>query len=212
MQVFQRLLLLAALFPMALAGAAFAERPEGRAGGFGMHRDRGPERFIEEHAEELGLSAETREAMEEIAADSRARSEELREASSADRDAMHALMKEPLPDEDAVMKLSDKMSANHREMKKSRLEAMLEIRKLLTEEQRAKLVEIRESKPRGRGGPLGSCRQDIEDLCVEAEPGRATLQCIVERWDMLSDGCRSSFERTGRHRPRHGKGGPPDVD
>lgn len=203
-----RTLVLALLLPVGviLAGAALAEPRGDRTRDWGKHRDRGPERFIEEHADELGLSPETRKAIEKIAADARTRGKTLREAASADREAMRELLQQPLPDEDEVMELTERLGASHLEAKQNRLSAMLAIRKLLTEEQRAKLVEIRESRALDRrsGGPLRSCREDVAQVCPEAEPGRSMLQCLSENWEQLSADCRASFERGGRHRARRG--------
>jgi Spy/CpxP family protein refolding chaperone len=211
---------------LTLAGAALGEAPGGRHRERGKHRDHAADRFIEQHAEELGLSPETREEIAKIAEGSRARAEELRAASGAGREAMHELLRQPLPDEDAVMALSDEISARRAEAKKNRLGAMLAIRKLLTEEQRAKLVEIRkvkrsertertersEQSDRRPGKGRRACREDVAEMCPEAKPGQSTLQCMVERWQDLSEECRASFEERGRRWPRRGWREDPPID
>jgi Spy/CpxP family protein refolding chaperone len=82
MRLHLRILALAIWLPIALTFATVSSAGMDRdhPHGFGG-RDHGPERFIEQHADELDLSPETRAAIENIATDSRARAEALRERS-----------------------------------------------------------------------------------------------------------------------------------
>jgi len=203
-----RALALGALLPVALLGPAQAlAKPPG---GHGHPDEEGPERFIERHADELELSPETREAIEKIAEESRARARKLHEESAGDWESFRALLQESLPDEDEVMKRADEMSANRLAARKNRLHAMLAIRELLTEEQRAKLVEIRESDPRRRRGRghFHACGAEVAKVCSEAEPGQSMLRCLADHWDELSGETQQSFERGAPMRgPREGRGG-----
>lgn len=195
---------IAALAAMGLAGVTLAESPD-RDRGFrgprgGPSHDRGPERFLEEHADELGLDAETRRAIEKVIEESRERAEAGREASKADHEKMRALLQQPMPDEKAVMELVESSNAGRLEQKKNRMEAMLEIRKLLTDEQRAQLVGIREARrgSHSRSGAMRACRRELPEVCPDSAPGRETLQCMSENWDELSEDCRGSFDGRGR--------------
>jgi len=192
-----------ALGAMGLGGVGLAE-PLHRDGGFRGHRggmhDRGPQRFLEEHADELGLDSETRAAIEKIIEDSRERAEANREAGKTDHEDMRSLLQESMPDEKAVMDLVESTSERRLEQRKNRMGAMLEIRKLLTDEQRSELVRLREARRAARGGfgPMRACRHELSEICPEAARGRETLQCMSEKWEELSEDCRESFDRRGR--------------
>ena len=107
------------------------------------------EHVLERHAGELGLDADTRAAIRAIAAkarlDERPASEELRTL----HEQMRTLLEGDSPKLDDVMQWADRIGAAETELKKSRLRTMLEIRTLLTPEQRQKLVKIFEER-RGR--------------------------------------------------------------
>jgi Spy/CpxP family protein refolding chaperone len=103
-----------------------------------------PARFIEENAERLGLDAETRAAIQEIAAGSRAAERELRGRIRDAHGHMRELLEADQPDESAVMAQADVIGALEVEERKKMLSAVLRIRALLTPEQRAELVRIRE--------------------------------------------------------------------
>lgn len=188
---------------------------------------RGPDpgRFVDEHADELGLDDDARESIQAIVDASRLRSEQMRGEIRSEHEKMHELLSQSSPDEAAVMSQNDRIGALKSRQRKNRLEAMLAIRKLLTPEQREQLIGIREGRRRDRGegrgcteeagpgggercgkgrrGPLAGCREDVADLCSGAEAGRARLQCLDAEWENLSDDCRAAFEGRGRRGPRH---------
>jgi Spy/CpxP family protein refolding chaperone len=160
-----------------------------------QRRDHGPERIIERYADQLGLSAETRTAIQQVIDESRARGEAIRENLRGEHEALHELLKQPLPDESAVMAQAEAISALELSAKKNRFRAMIAIHGLLTPEQRDELVAIREeAEARRKARPMRACREDLANLCPEAGPGRAMLECLSGSWDRLSEGCRSSFE------------------
>jgi Spy/CpxP family protein refolding chaperone len=187
--------------------------PEGRAHRWGHRGDRGPERFIEQHAEELGLSAESLEAIEKIVDDSRARSEALHEELRGEHEALRALLEQEMPDESAVMAQAEAINARKLQAHENRLGAMIAIRHQLTPEQRQELVRIREERvQRGKKlWALRACRDDVGDLCPEAGRGRAALTCLSDNWDELSEECRAVFEDGPRRRAfgRSDRSGPP---
>ncbi len=141
------------LVGLTLAGSSAARPPSGGPGGPGGH---GPGRLIDEHADELGLDEETREAIQRIVDDSREDAEGFHEELRALHDAMRTLLSQDEPDEAAVMQQAETIGKVETEMHKHRLSTLLAIRALLTPEQRAELTRIREEtrgERRGRGGP-----------------------------------------------------------
>ena len=145
----------------ALATAAFAQ-PLGPAPGDGPPGPHGPppfERVLERHADELGLDADTRAAIRAIAARARKDERPASEEVHALQEQMRALLDADSPKLDDVMQWADRIGAAETELRKRRLRTMLEIRALLSPEQRKKLVEIFEQrrgwrkKFRGDGPP-----------------------------------------------------------
>jgi Spy/CpxP family protein refolding chaperone len=200
------------LIGLAFPFAALA-RPPGPPDGPFHHRGppRGPEsdRFIEWWVEELGLGPETIEAIDKIREESRERDEALREELRDGYEALHDLLNQEVPDESAVMAQAEAISALKLEAHKNRLRAMMAIRLLLAPEQRQELIRIlEESHLRHKYGPMARCGDDIAKVCPEAEPGRAALKCLSDKWDDLSEECRAVLEG-GRGR---GFGPPPPFD
>jgi Spy/CpxP family protein refolding chaperone len=187
------------LIGLAVPVASLAQPPGPRDGPrhrWGHHRGPEPDRFIARHAEELGLSAETLDAIEKIVDESRVQSEAIREKLRGEYEVLHGYLTQEMPDESAVMAQAEAIEALKLAAHKNRLRAMIAIRNQLTPEQRQELVRIRDERmPRGRKrGPMSACRDDLARLCPEAEPGQSTLQCLSSRWGDLSDACRGAFE------------------
>lgn len=138
----------------AFAAVAQPPGPEPGGGPPGIGR-RGPhgrppiEHVLERHADELGLDADTRAAIREIAAQARQDERPVSEQVRALHEQMRKLLDGDSPKLDDVMQWADRIGAAETELKKSRLRTMLEIRTLLTPEQRQKLVKIFEER-RGR--------------------------------------------------------------
>ena len=111
--------------------------------------------MLDRHAEELGIDANARAAIREIAAKAR---EDERPAAEEVR-MLHEQLRKRLegdaPKLDDVMQWADRIGAAETELKKQRLRTMLEIRTLLTPEQRQKLVTIFEER-RGRRSGFGA--------------------------------------------------------
>jgi len=113
------------------------------------------DRFVERHGDRLGLDEETRAAIDAIVEQSRAEGEGLREEREAAYRELHSLLEQDTPDESAVMRQVDRVGEVGTRGHKHRLKTMLEIRALLTPEQRQQLVEIREEERDKRGGRRG---------------------------------------------------------
>ena len=175
----------------------------------------GPDRFIQEHASQLGLDEETVEAIEAIVDESREQTREQREELRELHREMRDLLSQDTPDEAAVMEQADAIGQAEVALHKHRLGALLKIRGLLTEEQRAELAEIRgEMRKRWRGPQIEACEADVDQFCPDSETPWSRKGCIRDHWEELSPECRDGIEdarsrfRGGRHRWGHrGRGG-----
>jgi Spy/CpxP family protein refolding chaperone len=119
----------------------------------GSHRD--PGAFIEKNAEALGVDAETLTAIRNIVEKSRGSVDSLQSGLRESHEGMKALLDQGTPDEAAVMKQAEAIGAAETAMQKHRLGTMLEIRALLTSEQREEMARLR-----GAGCPMhqgGGC-------------------------------------------------------
>lgn len=141
------------------AVAAVAQQPGREPGdgppGMRRHGPHGPppiENLLERHADELGLDADTRTTIRAIAAKSRQDAEPVAEQLRALHEEMRRLLDGESPKLDDVMQWADRIGAAETELKKLRLRTMLEIRALLTPEQRQKLVQIFEERRGHRRG------------------------------------------------------------
>ena len=136
--------LFAALLLLVVAAPAVAGGPH--------HKKPPLDAILERHAERLGLDAETLARIRATADASRPEHERLEEQLHALRREMHQLLSVDAPDPDAVMQLADRIGAAETELDKHRLATLLEIRTLLTPEQRRELVRIHEERRRERHG------------------------------------------------------------
>ena len=107
--------------------------------------------MLERHADRLGLDAETQDAIDRTAQESRAEREALHSELRGLHEQMRALLSQPQPDEAAVMQQADRIGAAEVALEKSRLRSMLRIRALLSEEQLAELVEIHRERRESKG-------------------------------------------------------------
>jgi Spy/CpxP family protein refolding chaperone len=157
------LLLCASLLAISgFAAAAVAQPPDREPGDGppGMRR-RGPhgpppiERVLERHAGELGLDADTRATIRAIAAKARQDEAPLDEQLRVLHEEMRQLLDGESPKLEDVMQAADRIGAAETELKKRQLRTMLEVRALLTPEQREKLVKIFEERRGRRKGPEG---------------------------------------------------------
>jgi Spy/CpxP family protein refolding chaperone len=151
------LLLAAQGFALAAVAQPPGPDPERGDGPPGM-RHHGPppiDAVMERHAEELGLDDTTRAAIQEIAARSRLVEQPLTQQLHDLHDGMRNLLETDSPNLDDVMQWADRIGAVETELKKQRLRTMLEVRALLSPEQRQKLVKLfeeRRARRRGFGG------------------------------------------------------------
>ena len=194
----------AVLVVLTLAGVSSARPPFGPP-----DSDRDPGAFIEENAEALGLDDETLTAIRGIVEQSKAKGDQLHTRLHESREQLKALLDQSAPDESAVMKQIETIGAAETEMHKHRLGTMLEIRALLTPEQREQMTQFRdESRGRWRHALREACQEDLETLCPDAADRWARKQCLRDQREKLSAACRDALEDSLRaHRGPHG-GGP----
>ena len=162
----------------------------------GPHDDP-PGHFIAEHAEELGLGEETRAEIRGIVGRSHEQSRELRRTHHQAAQVLHQLLELDEPDRSSVMNQADVVGQLESQRRKLRLGAMLDIRSLLTPEQRRQLVELRPSDRSDRGSDrrperfqrrhrMRSCRPDAERLCTDSDRPRDILQCLRKKREELA--------------------------
>jgi Spy/CpxP family protein refolding chaperone len=195
--------LTALLAGVAIASVGFAQPPFGgpRPGG-------GPDRFTAEHAAQLGLDDPTREAIDQIVDESRMRAREIRGELRGLHQEMHELLSQKTPDEAAVMLQAEAIGQAETELHKHRLETLIRIRALLTDEQRAELIEIRgETRAQWLQPLIDSCQTDVDQFCPEAEDRWSQRRCLRQRWEEISPECQGAIDaakgedRRGRRQP-----------
>jgi Spy/CpxP family protein refolding chaperone len=190
---------------LAVASAGSARPPfGGHHGPGGHHPGHGPHGFIEEHAAQLGLDEATRGAIDEIVDESRERGRELRRELRGLHREMHHLLSQDAPDEATVMQQADAIGQVETELHKHRLAAIIKIRSLLTEEQRAELTRIRqETRAQWLPPLIEACEADVDQFCPEAEAPWSRRRCMDDHWQELSPVCQDAIE-AGRGKLRRG--------
>jgi Spy/CpxP family protein refolding chaperone len=127
---------------------------QGRRGGGGPG-PAGLVRMLERNAAQLGIDAATLERARGIETAAQERSGKLSERQRAEREAMRKLLDADAPDEAAVLAQADVMGQLDTDLRKQELRSMLEIRRLLTPEQRSAVAKLRDERPRGQRGRRG---------------------------------------------------------
>ena len=168
---------------IAVSGTALAQRGFGPPG----KGDRMGE-FLERHAEELDLDEETTEAIQQVLEVGRERARGLDDALHEARLVMRDLLGQDVPDEATVMRQAEVIGELETERSKHRLSTLIEIRSLLTPEQRDMLVGRREER---REAMLDACAEDFE-----------LFRCLRSQRDDISDECRDAIPRR-----KHGRRG-----
>jgi len=139
---------LALVAVLAIAGAASADSPD---------EERPPGGLISRNAARLGLQGDSLAAVQAVIDASGARHADLLGKLETARAAMRELLSQPVPDSKAVMAQADAIGAVETELHKNRLQAIMQIRALLTPEQRNMLLQIRDEEHARREKEGGEC-------------------------------------------------------
>ena len=181
-----------ALLALALASSSSGQPHE---------RDENGGRFIAMHAEELELDDAMRVRIESVVEDTRSEAEKLRRAERQAARTLRQLLELDEPNEQAVMDQANIVGELESQQRVLRIRAMLEIRSLLTPEQRSKLVELRSAdKPdrshrrREHREQMRACEPDVQKLCPNADRPRAVMHCLEQERKALSNSCGEAFD------------------
>ena len=195
----QRLALALGLIGILVAGPALAR------GGFGHGRGGHGSFIVKKHAERLGLDDARIQAIEDVVAQSREKTADVRQQLHAVHAALRELLRQDTPDEAAVMAKADELTALKGQLRKAKLASMIKVRSMLTPEQRAELVKImderqaaKEERRTQRQALIGAaCAEDIAKFCPDTEAGPARGACLREHRGELSDACQGAMRHAG---------------
>jgi len=102
-----------------------------------------PPDMIMNSADAIGLSQEQREGIHDIVQGLQGHFGELQQQLKTEVDALTKVAEQPNADTAAVLAQFDKVADREREIKRAQLAMLLDLRKKLTDDQRAKLAEMR---------------------------------------------------------------------
>lgn len=146
------------------------ERQRQHQRGADGRRERGPG---DELWEKLGVSPEQKQQLDESHSELRRKTEALRQDARTHREQLYKLLESDLPDEAAVLTEQDAIGSIEQQQRRAVIEQMLEMRKILTPEQRqAWLRMMREFRERTRRrGRFGGPRSEGKPA-GQPEPGQ----------------------------------------
>ena len=128
-------LVLAAVLGLAASAAARQDDEHRPIGG-----------LIQRNAERIGLKGDALASVQAVVEASGKRHEALLAQLDAARNAMRSLLSKPVPDSAAVMAQADAIGSIETQLHKNRLQAIMDIRALLTPEQREVLLRVRDEE------------------------------------------------------------------
>jgi len=134
---------------LALVGQPALARPPGHGPGGGKHGPPPLDRVLEKHAEELGIDDETLDAIAELVEATRPELDKKHDEIRDLRKGFHELLGADEPDRELVLQQIETIGEAEIELHKLEIEMLLDIRSMLTPEQRAALEEF----VKERGGP-----------------------------------------------------------
>ncbi len=154
--------LITALFALSLAATPALARP----GGDDHHRGPpmlNPER-IERMADDLGLAPQALDKIKERLHAAKKEHVQLRAELDAAKLELHRLLDQDAPDKAAVLRQVDAVGQKKQAIEKLKIAALLDVRSMLTPEQRQKLRTLQEDRGRGKGKKgKGKDRGDDDD-------------------------------------------------
>ncbi|MBD2580417.1 Spy/CpxP family protein refolding chaperone [Oscillatoria sp. FACHB-1406] len=122
-------------------------------------RGRGDGNPMERMLQQLNLSSEQSSQIQAIFQQSRTENESLHEQMKQARDQMESLMAGNAT-ADQLRQQHSIMQRLHQEMGDRRFETMLQVREILTPQQRARMAELKDAKRQERGEPGGMGRDN----------------------------------------------------
>lgn len=156
--------------------------------------------MLEQDAAAIGLDEETLERLRGVVAAARGEEERIHGEVRAARLVLRDLLSAEKPDEAAVMRQADVLGALETDALKHRLRTLLAVRPLLTDEQFARLRELRHGR---REAVREACGADVARLCASDDDqpsGRGLFRCLRRHADELSPACRNALqEARGPH-------------
>jgi Spy/CpxP family protein refolding chaperone len=175
--------------------------------------DRLDQRALDRHADELGLDDATRAKIDALVKNGRPAARARREQLHRERERLRALLSQLEPELDAVLAQADVIANVESEALKSRLRTTVEIRALLTPEQRAMLVSrsdaMRGLYERKRAERLRemqkACSDEITESCSEFSDDPRGLRHCLRASTSVSPACTEQLlegrgDRRGRPR------------
>ncbi len=127
-----------------------------------------PPDLIMNNADAIGLTQEQREAVRDLVQEAQPHFGEMQEQLRQEGDALAKLLDKPDADQAAVLAQADKLMDRERDVKHAQLTLLLSLRKKLTDDQRAKLAQLRPEKPGGGGFPPQELRDKMERVKAAA--------------------------------------------
>jgi Spy/CpxP family protein refolding chaperone len=142
------------------AGSARGDHGPGMGMGTGMG---GHAAFLDRQIQQLHLPAQTQSAVDAVIAQSRTQQDALRDQIRAAHESMKSLLEQDTPDEAAVMAKADSIGQLMTQQRKNDLHTLIQVRSLLSPEQRAQLdQQVQEHRGHwtGRHGDAGCSHGD----------------------------------------------------
>ena len=186
-----------AVATLAAPAAALAKGPHGS--------ERNAQARVERLLDHIGADASTREAVEALAEERRPEADRLAGEASEARRALRALLDAGEVSRDEALAQAQEVGRLETASRVYKLDTMLQIRELLTPEQRATLESLRNA----RTAELEeACGDDLAALCPEADDDpRSTMRCLMRNRGELSDACASALPELRHGGWAHGGGG-----
>jgi Spy/CpxP family protein refolding chaperone len=146
---------LVAAAALAVAGVATAQggAEAGAPGPGASFAGVGEARWLERHASELGLDEKTLASVRRIGEEARSAAGRRMDELRAEGRRLSEKLAEELPDEAALTKQAELVGRVWTQALEERIRTSVELRKLLTPEQRKKAAELRRQRPAGLAGP-----------------------------------------------------------
>jgi Spy/CpxP family protein refolding chaperone len=105
-----------------------------------------------EVVEQLKLTDQQKSQIEEITSANKEKTENLRAQVKTDKEGLREMMKDPTSTRDQIISKFDQAGEKHGELRKAEFEMLLDIRDVLTPEQRTALYELKEQRMKHHKG------------------------------------------------------------